>query len=242
MVDDKKQQDEPAALDLYVLNSDADARPFGFVGVAEIEYGWSIAMTFEHDRATNLVELTGLNLFDNTRSVAIGHPQRQTWMATPARPGQQASWATWITSDSLPNYPKPPNPRRPRLRIGLIKSLPLGKMEQAVRSMARDAPDVAFMFQTEAMPVDVMDTGQRTGRRGHKPRYYAEVARLYVKLLNSSEGDVHGQLADHLGVARSTARDTVEEARVRGLLTRPGRGRRSTELTDQARRLLDDAP
>lgn len=78
---------------------------------------------------------------------------------------------------------------------------------------------------------------RRPGRAGRGDRDYAVVAEVYVLALAGDTPVIHA-VAEQLEVSPSTARNLVHEARARGLLTTPERGRAGGGLTDKARALL----
>jgi hypothetical protein len=78
----------------------------------------------------------------------------------------------------------------------------------------------------------------RPGRRGRDDRAYAEMAALYVEELATNPRSAVKTLALRLSYADSQVRSILSEARRRGLLTRPPRGRAGGELTSGALELL----
>ena len=84
---------------------------------------------------------------------------------------------------------------------------------------------------------------KRPGRRGRPDRFYAELAREYVELLNGGSQRPTAKLAAARNYSAAHVRDAVHEARERGLLTRPAtRGRAGGDLTAKAKAMLDDSP
>ncbi len=69
------------------------------------------------------------------------------------------------------------------------------------------------------------------------PRHYAEIAAAYVAARRKSKTPIK-TLAAAWGLSDTQARDRVEGARRKGMLTRPTQGRVGGGLTDEARKVL----
>jgi len=82
----------------------------------------------------------------------------------------------------------------------------------------------------------ILGDRKRPGRRGRPDLYYAEFAAAYVNALSSPAPIV--TLAKQQNLSVSTVRNTIHEARRRGLLTRPPPGRPGGELTEKAQNLI----
>jgi hypothetical protein len=122
----------------------------------------------------------------------------------------------------------------PRLGARLVHSLPIGELEREARdllAMGEPTAEVAWAYVSPARP----------GRRGRAAREWATVADRYVRLLaEKSDVPVAQRLADELGVGVAQATNLVHAARKRGYLTPTVAGRAAGELTNKARRALEE--
>lgn len=92
--------------------------------------------------------------------------------------------------------------------------------------------------------LESVDASRRRRARDYSPdappgRRYAEVAAMYVDLLNAGESRPVVVLADRLGLGEKTVRNLLFKAREKDLLTGEGRGRAAGILTDKAKEILD---
>jgi hypothetical protein len=94
-----------------------------------------------------------------------------------------------------------------------------------------------WVAQRAGYGADAVREPRRPGRRGHGDRYYAEIAADYAE---EAEGNPHAvkAVAERRGVEPRYIRDVLSQARDRGLLTRPPKGRAGGRPTEQAYALL----
>jgi hypothetical protein len=78
---------------------------------------------------------------------------------------------------------------------------------------------------------------RRPGSSGRPDRFYLDIAVRYLEAV-SGRHPVE-DVAAQLGMERRYIRDLLHEARRRGLLTKPPRGRAGGRLTGKAEKLLD---
>lgn len=86
-----------------------------------------------------------------------------------------------------------------------------------------------------------MPLPRRPGSSGRPEVFYVDIAARYVKAVDDGSRRPVADVAKQLGYSHQYVRDLLNGARERGLLTRPPRGRAGGQLTDEARRLLEDA-
>jgi predicted transcriptional regulator len=127
----------------------------------------------------------------------------------------------------------------PAVTARLMRSLPIGEIQQVAQAALvtrtgpweRDVPNRWGAAFAEA---------PRPGRKGRDERAYAEVAAMYLALVHGGSKAPLVDLAKRLNYSVSRIKNIIHEARRRGLLSKSSRGRRGGELTEKARRLLDD--
>jgi len=125
-------------------------------------------------------------------------------------------------------------PPAKRLSARRLRSLPLGSLDGFVRrhmaaTLGKLDPDLLDSFS---------DAPVRPGRRGHTDHVYVLLAARYVELQGS--GREIQDLAAEVRSSPLTVRNKLAEARRRGLLDNPGRGKAGGGLTEKARRLLKE--
>jgi hypothetical protein len=120
-----------------------------------------------------------------------------------------------------------------------LRNLPVGELCDAAIGALRAGP-MGYLLQTGAHQVTwrrTLDGQHRPGRRGRPDRFYAEVAAEYVDAL--AGGRPIKDVSRERFLSASQVRDLVSEARRRGLLTKPPKGRAGGHLTAKARAELD---
>lgn len=111
----------------------------------------------------------------------------------------------------------------PPLSSTMLRALPLGQLRE-------------HALEIEA----VGDARSLHGRVRRDERFYAEVAAAYVDLLNVNTSRPAEAMAHTVEVPVRTVHAWLHKARTRGLLTSAGAGQAGGELTEQARRLLNN--
>jgi hypothetical protein len=121
------------------------------------------------------------------------------------------------------------------LGVEIIRSVKIDDLyEFAVKSYSA-AGHVGIWFDAD---LSEFHGRRRPGRRGRPNLFYAEVAARYVYLLSKGSKPTK-RLAEEMCISSSAARDLLNEARQRGLITRPPvKGRPGGGLTDMAEELL----
>lgn len=143
-----------------------------------------------------------------------------------------------------------------------LRAAPIGAMEREIR---REVGAVSDVFQQVAAVIarvedrwgidldravadlsaiwakSLTDFAERprTGPAGRGDRAYAELAALYVSLVDSGEPRPIRAVAGRVGLAEKTVQNHLFKARERGLLTSLGRGRAGGLLTDKAKEILN---
>lgn len=134
----------------------------------------------------------------------------------------------------------------PVLDATTIRALPIGEMARVARmAIAEAAAGGAENLRRSGLGapepwdsvVERFRAVRRPGRAGRPDRDYAALAQRYVELITAAA--TVGDLADEMNLSESTVRNQLVEARKRGLLTAPPRGRAGGELTERARALLE---
>lgn len=129
-----------------------------------------------------------------------------------------------------------------------IRRIPLGELENSARETIRFELAVRVHSEFPAVAQSIGDDGAalrsslsdrvRPGRRGRPDKAYASLAAEYVNRLGS--GREVAELADAFGYSTSRMRNMLYEARRRGLLTRPPKGKSGGQLTPKALALLGE--
>lgn len=112
-----------------------------------------------------------------------------------------------------------------------------------IERLRREGPGMAaemYGFDYELSPSPF----RRPGRAGNDDLHYAQWAKRYLDVVADGSSRPIVELAEHPAARgskspRSFVRDTLEEARRRDLLIRPGRGRSGGVLTPRAIALLE---
>ncbi|NHC12576.1 hypothetical protein [Motilibacter deserti] len=127
------------------------------------------------------------------------------------------------------------------LTTSALGALHLGRLVEQARREARVAIPVLEAEGEQAAGIwagKLREERRAVGRRGYDDGYYAEVARDFAReRLRGGRGPIK-RLAAQWFVSEETARNRVQEARRRGLLTSARPGRTEGELTDRAQELL----
>ena len=158
---------------------------------------------------------------------------------------KDANGASVITSLTMkPDGPVPEG----GLTATRLRQIPMG-----TRVVARTYRDVAAtgtyqdLKNTGDSYADVSDKITMMPRRGkrHDPRFLAEVADLYSRLVKAGAPNVYDVMQEELGrrgfdYRRAGIRELIRKAHQRGLLTPTARGTAGGELTPKAIRLLKD--
>jgi hypothetical protein len=145
----------------------------------------------------------------------------------------------WSAEQLGTRAPAPPGGLTARVlqKVRVTKALEQAgeKVEGWRRTLGRAQFDYAFDRHqfTEA-------ARRRPGRRGRSDRFYAELAVEYARAMAAGSRTPVKDLARELALPESAVRDLVHQARVRGLLTRSGRGQPGGQPTERARALLKD--
>lgn len=172
------------------------------------------------------------------------HRPSHVLIAVASIPGQ-AEWAAELRFDLLAEplllwsvavVPRVQWDEAGNVPLAALQDLRLSEVVEQTRRIVR-----TIMGEQKGRPkvalVAPFRFGSNPGRRGRSDIHYAEIARLYVGLL---EGPAPVKaLATQLGLKEQAARDLIRQARRRGLLTPPEHGRAMGALTPRARELLD---
>jgi hypothetical protein len=122
----------------------------------------------------------------------------------------------------------------------MLRDVPLGGFVVAMRTEANhsldDLPPIATGVVTAAL--ERFAVIPRPGRSGRDDYDYATFAAMYVERVPSPTAKA--ELADELGLSPTQVGHLLYEARKRDLLTEAPRGKAGGELTDKARRLLEE--
>ncbi|MBS2545969.1 hypothetical protein KGQ19_03720 [Catenulispora sp. NL8] len=116
------------------------------------------------------------------------------------------------------------------ITTGDLRSIPLGDIRREWNALKPRI--LAWMGQT--------DTGDPVGR-AESERDYAVVARAYVEYVREGHRSPIKRLAQDWSVSSSTVSARIQKARRLGLLAGTP-GKRATELTSKAKKLLNDDP
>lgn len=125
----------------------------------------------------------------------------------------------------------PENDQEHEITAAMLRSVRLSDLR-------REAQRAAQSWGSDAAHTVAPELGARPGRTGRDDRPYAVLAARYLELCTESRAPVV-ELAAETYRSTSTVQNLLTEARRRGLLIRR-QGRAGGELTEKARRLLDD--
>ncbi len=117
----------------------------------------------------------------------------------------------------------------------MLRSIRLGELQRAAEETIRRGVSAGSL--PEQLRSAFAET-PRPGRRGRPPRFYADLAANYVERLSSPRPVA--ELAEAMHLSTSQVRNLLFQARERGLLTSAGPRRAGGDLTDKARRLLEE--
>jgi hypothetical protein len=121
--------------------------------------------------------------------------------------------------------------RTAEITARFLKSIRFGDLlEPARQGLAELASDP--LWAEAASMWGFLREQPRPGRAGHPDKVYALVALRYVRALERGSARPVADVAKAMGLSRSRVRDLLHEARRRGLLTRPPRGRAGGEMTE----------
>lgn len=156
--------------------------------------------------------------------------------------GWQATWVFEVLTRpprpvSVRIHPtKPDQPPGP-LDVRVLRNV---KVTDAKEQLRRDLrlPEAEELF---GVSFDVDDLARRPGSAGRDDYQYAALAADYVSRLGRVSAPVQA-VADARNMSRSRVQNVLNEARNRGLLTRPGGRRAGGDLTAKARKVLDRGP
>jgi hypothetical protein len=164
----------------------------------------------------------------------------ETWMRLPADPAYAVVGIFFVSErgpeliglrfDPWSYLPSPP----PMLTKQMIRSVPVEQLYKQVRGYVSISQKIGV-----DLDVDLREFARnpRPGRRGRPDIFYAVLAAQYVELLNGRSAPT-AALAELRNLSASQTRDLLHQARGRGLLTSPPRGRSGGELTEKAKKLL----
>ena len=154
------------------------------------------------------------------------------------------------TEDELEGRTKPPVPPgglvarevRGAIRTGEALDAARDKLRRLYDHAERPAPpNAAFEFTLPegfAFTREVVDAPPRVGRSGRPDSFYAQYAAAYVDAIANGSKSPVKDVAVQLNEQPEYVRDVLHNARRRGLLTRPPKGRSGGQLTDKARAVL----
>jgi hypothetical protein len=129
-----------------------------------------------------------------------------------------------------------PGEQRAAISTNLLRTVPLAVVHEVVQERRGGRTRDATAFPD---PIEVAATVPNpTELDRHDDVYFASWAALYVAAASSSRRPVV-DLADRFDISRDKVRDTLNTARVRGLLTRGAPGRSGGALTDRAYHALN---
>jgi len=220
---------------------------------------------FEHSRETGLWERIQLGEWDAyVRFVAQdGHPVIAELRVLP-RPHstREEAWVReWFEMPENLNpelvswegpRPKPPDTPSGGLTARNLRKLTLGRALSAAyrhldRHYQRDPhPDSLLGQSIQRFAAQAISEPRQPGRRGRGDAFYAHVASAYVEAITQGSRKPVKDAALALSKAWSGTyedtyvRDLLNEARHRGLLTRPPKGRAGGELTEKGRQALGE--
>ena len=120
------------------------------------------------------------------------------------------------------------------LTTAMIRSAPLDRLYELVRHGVANSQALSI-----DLDVDVKEfaRNRRPGRSGRPDVFYARLAADYIELLSTSSTPTK-DLAKRHNYSATSMRDYLNQARLRGLLTRSQPGHAGGELTEKAIRLL----
>jgi hypothetical protein len=122
----------------------------------------------------------------------------------------------------------------------LLRRVPFGELVSDAREVlirrVETMPDLPGLERVRALAAAL---GERPGRRGRQDIEYARIAREYVARLD--EPAPVKALSDALFLTEQRTRNVLMEARQRGLLTTPPKGRAGGKLTAKALTILKEA-
>jgi hypothetical protein len=170
----------------------------------------------------------------------LGPDECETWIQLPANPAYAVTGVFYLSERGpqlsgmyfapWSRLPWPP----PMLTKAMIRSVPVDQLYEQVRGYVAISPRIGV-----ALDVDLTEFARnpRPGRRGRPDIFYAVLAAQYVELLDGRSAPT-AALAELRNLSASQTRDLLHQARGRGLLTSPPRGRSGGELTEKAKKLL----
>lgn len=122
----------------------------------------------------------------------------------------------------------------------LLRRVPFGELVADAREMlirrAQKMPDLPQLQRVHDLAAAL---AERPGRRGRQDIEYARIAREYVARLD--EPAPVRALSEALFLSEQRTRNVLMEARQRGLLTTPPKGRAGGKLTAKAKAILKEA-
>jgi hypothetical protein len=126
-----------------------------------------------------------------------------------------------------------------RVRMGEHLRLAGKGLDDLIKAGADDLIDTGFADPSES--ASAVNKARRPPRRGSRPdRFYAEVARAYVRHLNAGSKRPTSDIARERRLSQTQARDAVRTAREKGFLTPGRRGSLGGTLTELAKQLLNE--
>jgi hypothetical protein len=128
----------------------------------------------------------------------------------------------------------------------VLRKVPVGP-EVIARALETSPIQKAIGAGPSTFQAAARNEPRRPGSHGRPDLYYARLAQLYVELVNAGSRSPVQNIADRLSAdgqpySRDYVRDQLVDARRRGLLTHPPRGRPGGQLTRRAVKLLDLPP
>lgn len=186
---------------------------------------------------------TDFELIEDRRELPyaqIDEDQMAVWQRLPGNP-EYAVVATFFVSNRGPQLvglsfsPWSYETWPPKmLTAAMVRSAPLDRLYELVRFSVSNSQSHNLDFD-----VDLREfaRNRRPGRRGRPDVFYARLAAEYVELLSASSTPTK-DLAEKHDYSATSMRDYLNQARVRGLLTRSQQGRAGGELTEGALKLL----
>jgi hypothetical protein len=164
----------------------------------------------------------------------------RTWREVPGSP-EILAVGHFMLSDNGPtliglsftHYAAEPWPPPP-VTASVVRRAPIELLYKQVRGYVLISESLGM-----GLDIDIREFARhpRPGRRGRDDIYYARLAAEYVELLTTSSTPTK-DLAEKHHYSATVMRDYLNQARSRGLLTRPERGRAGGQLTEKARDLL----
>jgi hypothetical protein len=123
----------------------------------------------------------------------------------------------------------------PMLTTAMYRRAPIDRLYELVRfCVAQSRPIFGFNFDVD---LHEFARNRRPGRKGRPDIFYARLAAQYVDICRTSSTPTK-DLALTRNFSSSSTRDLLNQARSRGLLTRPPKGLSGGELTKKAEDLL----